>query len=286
VLETLLDYSLDCVREGPTTTDLGVLYSQKRAIKILLGLSKSEERKIQVRARLDGNSTPALAALQSLELISQMKPVNLYEADQKSRRKDDRNAMACEVLLRLRVGDKVQHGIVYWNRNKDGSMAYDGKVQIQNMPSGPHIYIDMKACEQSGFRQPPLNNTEIEFVAGKDRGGRDRVIIFQVNYGLGHGGGDRGRGHGADGGDVELDNASGPVEQQAVLPSPAALLEEGATIVAQAQPGDAAEAAADAAPRDPEVDSLHNVFQRLSVTEQIAVPPTPPPPSKGDGEKV
>ena len=116
---------------------------------------------------------------------------------------------------------------------------------------------------------------EIEFVAGKGGNGRDRVIIFQVNYGLGHGGGDRGRGHGADRGDVELDNASGPVEQQAVLPSPAAVLEEGATIVAQAQPGDAAEAAADAVPRDPEVDSLHNVFQRLSVTEQKAVPPTP-----------
>ena len=75
--------------------------------------------------------------------------------------------------------------------------------------------------------------------------------------------------------DVELYNASGPVEQQAVLPSPAAVLEKGATIVAQAQPGDAAEATADAAPRDPEVDSLHNEFQRLSVTEQIAVPPTP-----------
>ena len=80
---------------------------------------------------------------------------------------------------------------------------------------------------------------------------------------------------GADGGDVELDNASGPVEQQADLPSPAAVLEKGAAIVAQAQPGDAAEATADAAPRDPEVDSLHNEFQRLSVTEQIAVPPTP-----------
>ena len=95
-----------------------------------------------MRARLDGNSAPALAALKSLELISQMKPVNLYEADQKSRRKDDRNAMACEVLLRLRVGDKVQHGIVYWNRNKDGSMAYYGQVQIQNLSSRP-LYIDM-----------------------------------------------------------------------------------------------------------------------------------------------
>ena len=50
VLETLLDYSLDCVREGPTTTP-GVLYSQKRAIKILLGLSKSEERKIPAQRR-------------------------------------------------------------------------------------------------------------------------------------------------------------------------------------------------------------------------------------------
>ena len=80
---------------------------------------------------------------------------------------------------------------------------------------------------------------------------------------------------GAGGVDIELDNASGPVEQQADLPSPAAVLEKGATIVAQAQPGDAAEATADAAPRVPEVDSLHNEFQRLSVTEQKAVPPTP-----------